>query len=143
HMADPHIVKKMMEGREEDIRPCVGANYCIDRFYIRGQARCLHNPAMGREREIPYEFTPSQKPKKVVVVGAGPSGLEAARVCRLRGHSVVLFEKRDLTGGQINLAARAPRHEALAAVAQWLDLQVRKLGVDLRLGVEADPALVL
>lgn len=143
HMADPYIVNKMKDGREEDIRPCVGANYCIDRFYIRGQARCLHNPAMGREREIPYVFSPAEKKKKVVVVGAGPSGLEAARVCKSRGHEVVLFEREAVTGGQINLAAKAPRHEALANVAQWLDLQVRKLGVDVRLETEADQGAVL
>ncbi len=143
HMADPHIVKKMKEGREDDIRPCVGANYCIDRFYIRGQARCIHNPAMGREREIPYDFSPAEEKKKVVVVGAGPSGLEAARVCRSRGHDVVLFERDAVPGGQVLLAAKSPRHEALANVAQWLDLQVRKLGVDLRLDTEADEAMIL
>jgi 2,4-dienoyl-CoA reductase-like NADH-dependent reductase (Old Yellow Enzyme family)/thioredoxin reductase len=142
HMADPHIVKKMMEGREEDIRPCVGANYCIDRFYIRGQARCLHNPAMGREQEIPYEFEAAPVRKKIAVVGGGPSGLEAARVCRSRGHDVVLFEKQKKTGGQINIAARAPRHEALANVAHWLDLQVRKLGVEVRLETTATEAVL-
>lgn len=143
HMADPNIVQKMIEGREEDIRPCVGANYCIDRFYIRGQARCLHNPAMGREQEIPYAFTTAPALKKVVIVGAGPSGLEAARVCRSRGHDVVLFEKEGKTGGQINIAARAPRHAALANVSQWLELQVRKLGVDLRLNATATEADIL
>jgi len=142
HMADPHIIKKMTEGREDDIRPCVGANYCIDRFYIRGQARCLHNPAMGREQEIPYEFSPAPEKKKIVIVGAGPAGLEAARVCKLRGHDTVLFERADVTGGQINLAAKSPRHEALANIVQWLDLQVRKLKVDLRLGIEADERLI-
>ncbi|MCP5365976.1 MAG: FAD-dependent oxidoreductase [Hyphomicrobiales bacterium] len=142
HMADPYIVNKMMEGREDDIRPCIGANYCIDRFYIRGQARCLHNPAMGREAEIPYDFEAAPAKRRVVIVGAGPAGLEAARVCAHRGHDVVLFEKSDRTGGQVNIAAKAPRHEALANVTQWLDLQVRKLGVQVRLGVAADAATV-
>ena len=143
HMADPHIVKKMVEGREEDIRPCVGANYCIDRFYIRGQARCIHNPAMGREQEIPYEFSPAAERKKVVIVGAGPAGLEAARVTASRGHHVVLLERQAEVGGQVNLAAKAPRHEALANIVQWLALQVRKLGVDVRLGKEATEESVL
>jgi 2,4-dienoyl-CoA reductase-like NADH-dependent reductase (Old Yellow Enzyme family) len=142
-IAMTHIVRKMAEGREEDIRPCIGANYCIDRFYIRGQARCIHNPAMGREQEIPYDFTPAPNRRKVVIVGAGPAGLEAARVCALRGHQTVLFERNNVTGGQIILAARAPRHEALANISQWLELQVRKLGVDVRLGVDADQTLIL
>ncbi|NQY98422.1 MAG: FAD-dependent oxidoreductase [Henriciella sp.] len=137
HMADPHIVKKMVEGRTDDIRPCVGANYCIDRFYIRGQARCLHNPAMGRERDIPYEFEKSKTKKTVVIVGGGPAGLEAARVCALKGHNTILFERSSQLGGQVLLAAKSPRHEALANITQWLELQVRKLNVDIRL--EAEP----
>lgn len=143
HMADPHIVKKLVEGREDDIRPCVGANYCIDRFYIRGQARCLHNPAMGREREIPQVFSPAPVRRRIVIAGGGPGGLETARVAAQRGHDVVLFEKADRLGGQVNLAARAPRHEALADVIAWLERQVRKLGVDIRLGVEANAANIL
>lgn len=144
HMADPHMVNKMKEGREEDIRPCVGANFCIDRFYLRGQARCIHNPATGREQTMPQVIANGAAPRrKIVVVGAGPAGLEAARVTASRGHDVVLFEREEQTGGQVNIAARAPRREALANITQWLDLQVRKLDVDIRLGVEADGKMVL
>jgi dimethylglycine catabolism A len=143
HMADPHIFKKMLEGREEDIRPCIGSNYCIDRFYIRGQARCIHNPAMGRETFIPYEFSRASQLRRIVVVGGGVAGLEAARVCASRGHRVTLFEKSQRLGGQVRIAAKAPRHEALGNVADWLELQVRKLGVEVRLGVEADDEQVL
>ncbi|MGH8240995.1 MAG: FAD-dependent oxidoreductase, partial [Steroidobacteraceae bacterium] len=143
HMADPHVVQKLLEGREEDIRPCVGANYCIDRFYIRGQARCIHNPAMGREKAVPQVFTKSSTRQRIVIVGGGASGLEAARVCAERGHHVVLFERTGQLGGQVLIAARAPRHGALRNIVDWLQLQVRKRGVELRLTTEATVDLVL
>jgi NADPH-dependent 2,4-dienoyl-CoA reductase/sulfur reductase-like enzyme len=79
-MADPHIVQKIVEGREEDIRPCVGATYCLDRIYQGGMALCIHNPATGREETMPHTITRAEVAKKVVIVGAGPAGLEAARV---------------------------------------------------------------
>lgn len=142
HMADPHIMRKMIEGRLDDIRPCVGSNYCIDRFYIRGQARCIHNPAMGREATIPHIIPRAEVRRKVVVVGGGVGGMEAARVSAERGHEVILLERDPLLGGQVNIAAKAPRHESLANIAQWLELQVRKLGVDVRTGTPGDAALI-
>lgn len=84
HMADPHIVRKIMEGREDQIRPCVGANYCLDRIYKDGDALCIHNPSSGRELTMPHLIQPAKTKKKVVVVGAGPAGLEAARVAAIR-----------------------------------------------------------
>jgi NADH:flavin oxidoreductases, Old Yellow Enzyme family len=75
HMADPHIVRKLLEGRPDDIRQCVGANYCIDRIYSGGEALCIQNPATGREATMPHEIERSPGPaRKVVVVGAGPAG---------------------------------------------------------------------
>ena len=89
HLADPHIVKKVMEGREHEIRPCVGATYCLDRIYEGGEALCIHNAATGREATIPHVDRRTDGPlKKVVVVGAGAGGLEAARVAAERGHPV-------------------------------------------------------
>ena len=144
HMADPYIVRKLQEGRPDDIRQCVGANYCIDRIYVGGEALCIQNPAMGREATMPHVIEPSAGPRrKVVVVGAGPAGLEAARVSAERGHKVVLFEADARTGGQVNIASKATWREALSGITRWLDGQVRKLGVDLRLGREAGPADVL
>ncbi len=88
HMADPHIVRKIIEGREDDIRPCVGATYCLDRIYQAGEALCMHNAATGRELTMPHDIPPAKTRKKVVIVGAGPGGLEAARVAAERGHEV-------------------------------------------------------
>ena len=144
HMADPHIVAKMMRGEEERIRPCVGAGYCIDRIYVGGDALCLHNPATGRERTMPHVIRPGPGPRaKVVVVGAGPAGLEAARVSALRGHEVVVFEAASEPGGQIVLAARATWRSELIGIAQWLAAEIEHLGVTLHLNRYAEASEVL
>lgn len=143
HIADPHLVKKLMEGRDDDIRQCVGAGYCIDRIYVGGDALCLQNAATGREATMPHVIEKASEFRKVVVVGAGPGGLEAARVCAERGHSVVLFEKESVPGGQVNIAAKAGWREALSGIPRWLFAQVQKKGVDIRLGTEATEAAIL
>ncbi|MDR6952138.1 2,4-dienoyl-CoA reductase-like NADH-dependent reductase (Old Yellow Enzyme family) [Ancylobacter sp. 3268] len=142
HIADPHLVRKLIEGRDDDIRQCVGAGYCIDRIYVGGDALCIQNAATGREATMPHVIAKADTARKVVVVGAGPAGLEAARVSAERGHKVVLFEKADRPGGQINIAARATWREALSGIPRWLAAQVSKKGVDIRLGTEATEALV-
>ncbi|GLK66978.1 NADH:flavin oxidoreductase [Hansschlegelia plantiphila] len=143
HIADPHLVKKLSEGRADDIRQCVGAGYCIDRIYVGGDALCIQNAATGREATMPHVIAKGDVRRKVVVVGAGPAGLEAARVAAERGHQVVLFEKQALAGGQIGVAAKAGWREALSGITRWLVGQVTKLGVDLRFGVAATEALIL
>ncbi|SON53611.1 putative N-methylproline demethylase [Hartmannibacter diazotrophicus] len=142
HIADPHLVKKLTEGREDDIRQCVGAGYCIDRIYVGGDALCIQNAATGREATMPHVIQKADTKRKVVVVGAGPGGLEAARVAAERGHDVVLFEKDTVTGGQINIASKATWREALSGIPRWLHAQVVKKGVDLRLGTAATPEMV-
>jgi 2,4-dienoyl-CoA reductase-like NADH-dependent reductase (Old Yellow Enzyme family) len=137
HLADPHIVNKLREGRAEDIRQCVGANYCIDRIYVAGEALCIQNPSTGRERTMSHTIAPAAKRRKVVIAGAGVAGLEAARVAALRGHEVVLFEGADKTGGQVNIAAKATWREPLSGIVRWLDGQVRKADIDLRLNTPA------
>ncbi|MGH6953072.1 MAG: FAD-dependent oxidoreductase, partial [Alphaproteobacteria bacterium] len=140
----PHIVRKLMEGRAQDIRECVGAAYCIDRLYSGGGALCIQNPAMGREKTMPHAITRSSGARrKVVVAGAGPGGLEAARVSAERGHRVVLFEASDKTGGQVNLAVRATWRGNLGGITRWLESQALKLGVEIRLEHEATAERVL
>jgi len=144
HMTDPHIVRKIIEKREEDIRPCVGANYCLDRIYQGGAAYCIHNPSTGRELTMPHLVRKAEKSRRVVVVGAGPAGLEAARVSAERGHEVTVFEAANHAGGQVRLTAQSPRRREMMGIIDWRMAQCEKLGVDFRFNTwaEADAVLV-
>lgn len=143
HMADPHIVRKIIEGREDDIRPCVGATYCLDRIYQGGMALCIHNPSTGREETMPHAITPSDTPRRVVVVGAGPAGLEAARVAAERGHSVTVFEAADAPGGQVRLLARQQRRAEMIGIIDWRMAQCAARGVEFRFNAWAEAGDVL
>jgi N-methyl-L-proline demethylase len=129
HMTDPHVVRKIAEKREDDIRPCVGANYCLDRIYQGGSAYCIHNAATGRELTMPHAIAKAGVRKKVVVVGTGPAGLEAARVAGERGHEVVVFEAANQPGGQVRLTAQSLRRREMLGIIDWRMRQCEKLGV--------------
>ncbi|WP_373050394.1 N-methyl-L-proline N-demethylase HpbA [Thalassovita aquimarina] len=137
-MADPHLVRKVMEGREDDIRPCVGANYCLDRIYQGGMALCLHNPSTGREIEQPHAIAKAESKKRVTIVGAGPGGMEAARVAAERGHEVNVFEAADAPGGQIRLTALQERRREMMSIIAWRYDQCVKMGVNFHFNVFAD-----
>ena len=143
-IADPHIVKKITEGREHDIRPCVGATYCLDRIYEGHEALCIHNPSTGREATMPHEVARTDGVrKKIAIIGAGPAGLEAARVSAERGHEVVLFEAAPQAGGQIRLLAQLPRRKELIGIVDWRLAQCERLGVDIRFNTLAEASDVL
>ena len=142
-MADPYLVAKTMAGEEDRIRPCVGANYCLDAIYESGDSKCIHNPATGREQTLPHVIEPSPAPRTAVVVGAGPAGLEAARVLGERGHRVVVLEAASSPGGQVLLAAAAPRRRDLVGIVDWRVAEAKHAGVDFRYGVYAEAHHVL
>ena len=143
HMADPHIVRKIIEGREHDIRPCVGATYCLDRIYQGGMALCIHNPATGREADMPHAIPPASETKTVVIVGAGPAGLEAARVAAERGHRVTVFEAANEPGGQVRLTSKTKRRAEMIGIIDWRMAQCAARGVEFRFNTWAEAEDVL
>ncbi len=143
HIADPHIVRKVMAGHEDRIRPCVGATYCLDRIYEGGEALCAHNAATGREGAMPHDIPRADQPRRVVVVGAGPGGLEAARVAGERGHQVTVLEAADRAGGQITLLAENPRRREMIGIIDWRLAELERLGVALRYNCFAEAQDVL
>lgn len=142
-MADPDLPVKVLEGRADQVRPCVGANMCIDGIYESGAAYCIHNPSTGRELELPQRLQRADTQRRVAVVGAGPAGLEASRVLAERGHDVHLFEASDRVGGQLHLASLAPRRRDLRGIIDWRRQELARLGVPVSLNtyVDADSLL--
>ena len=137
HIADPYIVEKITKNEEDRIRTCVGATYCSN------HRLCIQNPATARERNLPHKIAKTPHQKKVVVVGGGPAGLEAARVCAERGHRVVLFEANKYLGGQVLLAAKVTWRKDILGIVEWLSNECELLGVDIQLNRYAEQTDIL
>jgi mycofactocin system FadH/OYE family oxidoreductase 2 len=145
-ICDPELVNKTREGRTEDIRYCIACNQgCIGRVGIANKrVGCVQNPAVGEERDLGIgTLKPADKRKKVLIIGAGPAGLEAARVATVRGHRVILYEKQAEVGGQNLIARKGAGRQEIEGVIRWLLTQVEKLKVEIRLETEATPEMLL
>jgi 2,4-dienoyl-CoA reductase (NADPH2) len=139
-LADPDWPRKVEEGSWDDVRPCIACNACVDLVARGFEMRCAVNPELGLEDG--WELVPAAVPRRVMVVGSGPAGMEAARIARLRGHDVSIWERDDEIGGKLDVASRAP---SKSEVLRYRDYQVRtldELGVDVHTGVEVTAELV-
>ena len=138
-IADPDLPRKVRDGRAEDVRQCILCNQdCVVQSVQNPRLSCSINPAAGHEAHAEFAtLPPAVRPKRVMVIGGGPAGMEAARVAALRGHRVTLYEQNETLGGALLLASAEPGRKRLELIGQWLEAQIRKLGVTIHLGVTA------
>ena len=138
---DPQCLVKAQQSKLEEIRRCFACNQgCLDEMLANRPSTCTLNPEAGREREM--RLRPAETNKRVLVVGGGPAGMEAARVCALRGHYVSLYESGNELGGQILIASKPPRRSEFQEIARYLSHQIHKLGVDVHLTSHVDPEMI-
>ena len=145
-IADPEFANKAREGRLGEIRRCIGCTRCIDEASepatMPYTPMCSINPVIGNELRWEQQYRPAEKPKRVVVVGGGIAGCEAARVAAMRGHQVILLEQGKRLGGQLLIAARAPGRDSFEDQAYFEENEMARLGVDVRLQSVADIAAI-
>ena len=140
-LADPFWVKKVEEGQPEQIRPCIGCHDgCMNRLVNTKPLSCTVNPACGRERT--YALQPARERRKVMIIGGGLSGMEAARVAKVRGHQVVLYEKSDQLGGHLIEASVPAFKEDELRLLNWYKNELENLGVEVHLNKEVAPSLI-
>jgi len=136
-LADPAMPNKAREGRLDDIRTCIACNTCMESIFRKGRVECLVNPTLGREKEM--VFKPAKTIKKVMVVGAGPGGLNVAWVAARRGHNVHLFEKQSQLGGQLILGSATHYKKELRKLIRFQKKQMERFGVTCHLNQEVTP----
>jgi 2,4-dienoyl-CoA reductase-like NADH-dependent reductase (Old Yellow Enzyme family)/thioredoxin reductase len=130
-LADPELPNKAREGRFDDIRICIACNTCMQSIFRKGRIECLVNPSLGREKEM--EILPAEHPRKVMVIGGGPGGLNAAGIAAMRGHNVSLYEKNSSLGGQLLIASVSSHKNEMHRLINFLINQVNKYNVDFHL----------
>jgi 2,4-dienoyl-CoA reductase (NADPH2) len=142
-LADPDLPNKIREGRPEDIAPCVACNEgCFSRVWNYQPIWCIINARLGHEYEEGFQVRLARIRKKVMVIGGGPGGMEAARVASMRGHDVSLYEREPSLGGQVALSGKTPHREEMANIVTYLSTQMEKLGVKVFLETEVTPEMV-
>jgi thioredoxin reductase len=134
---EPNLVRHAAEGREDESRTCLACNLCMRLHSVHHAFGCSINPETGREKSW-STYPPAARSSRVVVAGGGPAGLEAARVATMKGHRVLLLERNDHLGGQLHLWAKLPDRQIFSTTTEWYERQLAKLGVEVRLGVEAN-----
>ncbi len=141
-IADPDLALKLREGQADRVRPCIRCNQdCVVRSPFNQLVSCIHNPEAGHESEFPA-LEKVARPRRVLVVGAGPAGLEAARVAALRGHQVVVYERESVAGGAARLASLAPTRTEMSGVIDWRLAELARLGVPIELNSPVTPEVI-
>lgn len=136
-IADADWPNKVAAGRAQDVRPCIACNACVDLVANAKEARCAVNPEVGRE--LTWDVQPAASPRRVMVIGSGPAGMEAARLARLRGHDVSIWERDEELGGKLDVASRAPSKTTVLRFRDYETRVLGELGIELHTGVDVDP----
>ena len=142
HMADPRLIQKTRDGEEDRIRPCISSNHCIGQIALHRPISCMMNPRVGKEGAWPETPEQAQTPLRVLVVGGGPAGMEAARTSALRGHDVTLWEASDRLGGKLVLGGLGHRRDDLNQMRDYLEAELRRTLARIEISRPADPASV-